>query len=445
MRRVEVSKRSGVLLCGVLPPSGVPLPQQSVKVATWMGSPAEFRQPSTQKALRSLSSIRRELAAGRTLEAARQAYQTRAEELPQGQAIRQTISTLQGVAAAHVQEVPADSREEVLKQSLELMGSEIPPALLERIFASDSLLPPDVAERHCLSHDSSQETLIRVRLLRIRQASQRLQLSGHQDADLRKEVLEQCQKASELQMNRSLGQWVSRMELFVQEERDLSALVDSLLHNMSLANSENDKLHSALRECFNGGMYSNRADAQRTQVRLSFSAWTTLRAATSGRESPELVSFSAQATALRLVFENLLNHALFNPFRKDVESRFNRRDLDPFKRSLGLGKYRGILFGSGPKGRPDPVGEEMRRWFDSNQSLEHLKKSSQFKLQLTELLDARLHNLAHYEEQARESAESLLEVVCRVGFGASSIWAPPKPGQGLVGLLVNGEKGKVKR
>ena len=82
MATFTVSRRTGALLAGVVPPGGIPLPQQTLGMGAWIVSPGELADRALLAQLLQLSKLRRELRAGHLLNAARISLDVRVEALP---------------------------------------------------------------------------------------------------------------------------------------------------------------------------------------------------------------------------------------------------------------------------------------------------------------------------------------------------------------------------
>ena len=431
MATFTVSRRTGALLAGVVPPGGIPLPQQTLGMGAWIGSPGELADPALRAQLLQLSKLRRELRAGHLLNAARISLDVRVEALPPSDpGTTRSIAVLRSVGAAYVELTP-DRREDVFRSSLAMLGPIIPPMLLDSMLAPDSRLPPKSAEVVCLDHDSSPATVARLRVLLVRRAAEDYRANPDQDrlADLRKRVAE----ALSTPMHGSLHVWAEAVGK-AAGTKNLTPLIDAVGHNLPLTNPRNGELHERLSQCFDWPHLET--ETRKRLARLSFSAWSTLRDATDGTGAGELVSFSAQASAFRQVFEVLLERAVLRRFLQVVGPEVRHGLLDAVcqgRATLGLGRWYGLLFAS--RHQTDALSDAVRRWFQRDQGVTELRDHQRLRTGLGDLLQVRLHALPHDEECARASASDVLETVVRVGFGATSALDLPQRGEGLVGHL----------
>lgn len=430
MAAFTISRRTGALLAGVVPPGGIPLPHQTLGIATWIGTPGDLADPALRAELLRLTKLRRELRAGHLLNAARISLDVHMDALPPDPGTTRTVAVLRSVGAAHASPTPGQP-EEVLRSSLALLGPIIPPMLLDSLLARGSRLLPKSVEFVCLQHDRSSATVARLRVLLVRRAAEDYQARPDHDqlSVLRKRVAQ----ALETPMHGSLHQWAEAVGR-AAGVKDLSPLVEALGHNLSLTDPRNGELHERLTQCFNWPRLDS--GTQKRLARLSFSAWSTLRDATDGTGAGELVSFSAQAAAFRQMFEVLLERGVLRRFLQAKSSDVRHGLLDAVRdgqATLGLGRWYGLLFATSRHG--DALSEAMRQWFQRDRQVADLREHQRLRTGLGDLLQVRLHALPHDEESARATASDLLDTVVRVGFGASSALALPQRGNGLVGQL----------
>ncbi len=427
-----MSRRTGALLAGVVPPGGFPLPQQTLGIGAWIGSPGELADPALRAELLRITQMRRELRTGHLLNAARIALDADLSALPPDAGTTRSVAVLRSVGAAHT-ESTSQRPEDVLKSSLVLLGPAIPPTLLDRLLSPDSRLPPKSVEAVCLDHDRSPATVTRLRVLLVRRAAQ--EYCAHPDQPRLQETQKRVREAMATPMHKRLHCWAEAVGN-AAGEKDLTPLIEALGHNLPLTDPRNDELHQRLFQCCFDGPHLDH-DTRRRLARLSFSAWSTLRDATDGTGAAELVSFSAQAAAFRQVFEVLLERAVLRRFLRANASRVRHGLLDAVSQgraTLGIGRWFELLFASGR--RPDDLSEVMRRWFLLDEHVESLREGQRLRTALRDLLQVRLHALPHDEESARATASDVLDTVVRVGFGASSALMVPREGDGLVGQLV---------
>ncbi len=433
MANINLSRRTGALLAGVLPPSGMPLPQQTLGVGTWLGTPQDLADPALRGELLRLASLRRELRTGHLLNAAGIALKVRVDRLPADLDTTRVVAILRSVGAAYVPET-LEGAGDLLRASLNMLGPVIPPLLLDALLAPESRIAPGEVERACLAHEGSPATLGRLRVLLVRRAAQDHQRSD--DDESLKNVVRRVGQLAELPIHPNLRDWAEKLQK-VSTTRDwtgLDKLVEAVGHNLSLTDPKNGDLHERLSRCFEWKHLES--ETSRRLARLSFSAWCTLRDATDGTGGGEIVAFSAQAAAFRQVFEVLLERALLRRFLRAPGSNTQHGLLDAVQRrnaTIGLGRWYWLLFSS-RKGN-DGLLEAVQDWFRNDHAVSALRDDTRFKDALGELLRVRLHALPHDEEAARSSASEVLDAVARVGFGASNAFDLPKRGEGLVGQL----------
>jgi len=431
MATFTMTRRTGALLAGVVPPGGIPLPQQTLGIGTWIGSPRDLTDPVLRAELLRLTTMRRELRAGHLLNAARISLDVQVEALPPDPSTTRTVAVLRSVGAAHAERLP-ERPEDLLRTSLGMLGPVIPPMLLDSLLEPGSRLAPEAVEQACLAHDHSPATLARLRVLLLRRAAQDFQVNGERGAlvDVQRRVAE----ARETLMHESLRQWADAVGRKAGGG-DLSQLIDALGHNLALTDPKNGELHQHLSRCFDWQNLD--FNTQKLLARLSFSAWSTLRDATDGSGGGELVSFSAQAAAFRLVFEVMLERGLLRRFHRAMGREVRHGLIDAVtqgKATLGLGRWYGLLFASRRMG--DGLADAMQGWFQRDRQVSALRENQRLRTALGDLLQVRLHALPHDEEAARATASDVLDTVARVGFGASSALDLPQRGHGLVGQLV---------
>ena len=430
MATFTMSRRTGALLAGVVPPGGLPLPQQTLGIGAWIGSPSELTDPALRAEMLRLSRMRRELRAGHLLNAAEISLDVRMDSLPTDPSTTRSVAVLRSVGAAHAESAP-DRPEDLIRSSLPLLGPVIAPMLLDSLLAPDSRLTPKSVEAVCLQHDRSPATVARLRVLLVRRAAQDYLASAdhHGLAELRGRV----DDAVATPMHESLHQWAKAVGR-AAGVKNLTPLIDALGHNLPLTDRKNGELHQRLSRCFDWRQLDR--GTQKRLSRLSFSAWSTLRDATDGSGAGELVSFSAQAAAFRQVFEVLLERGVLRRFLRASGPEVRHGLLDAVaqgRATLGLGRWYGLLFAPGR--RTDALSDAMRGWFFRDHQVAALRDHQRLRTALGDLLQIRLHALPHDEESARATASDVLDTVARVGFGATSSLALPQSGDGLVGLL----------
>ena len=432
MAHLSITRRTGSLVAGVVPPSGVPLSQQTLGVGIWLGSGGELADPALRAELLRLARLRRELRAGHLARAARIALDVNIRALPNDPGTTRTVAVLRSVGACSDASEPPQG-EALLRESLTMLGEHVPPALLDALLAPPSLLPPDLVERVFLARGTSPATLSRLRVLLVRRAAVDLS-AGWSPAALAtlEHRIEQVQ-GSHVHVLFSDWAGMVREAARKSDHGKVSKLVAALGPNLPLTDPRNKELHEALKTCF--AFRGLEAENQRRLVRLSFSAWSTLRDVQEGAGSAELTSFSAQAAAFRQVFEILLVGGVLKRFLDSTAGQMRTGLLDALRGSratLGIGRWFGMLF---TDQRPDPLTVAVRDWFQGDEALAPLREHQRLRASLAELLQVRLHALPHDEESARAGAAGVLETVARVGFGAVGLGTVPKKGEGLVGQL----------
>jgi hypothetical protein len=430
MATFSMSRRTGALLAGVVPPSGVPLPQQSLGIGSWVGTPEELSAPSVRAELLRLAKMRREVRAGHLMTAARIALDVDVDSLPGDPATTRSVAVLRSVGATR-SEAPGAQADEILRASLDLLGPTVPPALLDNLLDPGSRVEPSVVEQVCLRRDASPATVARLRVLLVRRAARDYR-SSNSASDL-DALHDRVREAQSTPMHESLLRWVTAVGN-AAGRKDLTSLIDALGHNLPLTDLRNKELHEALGRCFEWPLLDKRA--QQRLARLSFSAWSTLRDAGDGTGAAELVSFSAQAAAFRQVFEELLRCSVLRRFLRVGPVGVRHRLLDAVRRgdaTIGIGRWYGLLFASNRF--PDELSEAVRAWFHDDRALASLRENQRLRTGLGDLLQVRLHALPHDEESARASAADVLETVARVGFGSPNALALPLRGDGLIGQL----------
>lgn len=430
MAAFTMTRRTGALLAGVVPPGGIPLPQQTLGIGTWIGSPRDLSDPALRAELLRLTTMRRELRAGHLLNAARISLDVQVEALPPDPGTTRTVAVLRSVGAAHAEQV-SHRPEDLLRASLVMLGPVIPPMLLDNLLAPRSRLTPAEVERACLAHDRSPATAGRLRVLLLRRAAQDHEENA--DAQSLAEVQRRADEVLDTALHESLRQWAAAVRNRAGKE-DLSKLIEAVGHNLALTDPRNGDLHEHLSRCFDWQHLDR--DTQRRLARLSFSAWSTLRDATDGTGAGELVAFSAQAAAFRQVFEVLLERGLLRRFLRAMGREVRNGLLDAVeqgKATLGIGRWYGLLFASRRVG--DGLADAMQGWFHRDRQVSALRENQRLRTALGDLLQVRLHALPHDEEAARATAGDVLDTVARVGFGASNALDLPKRGDGLVGQL----------
>lgn len=458
MAEVRIVRRTGSLIAGVVPPGGVPMPQRTLGIATWVASREELADPKLCQELLQVTKMRRELRAGRLSEAVEFAMLLEMPTQSDDLTPRRTVGLLRSLAASD-RRASVEDPEDLLRASLELAGPPIPPVLLDHLLEPGCSLAPDVVVRVCLECDPSPETVARLRVLMVRRAA-RDALDIPSDEAWTE--LSRCVKlAVETPMHQKLLRWVTEVgkvaglhrsreeklkvwssnesqgvpsERVSREQADetLRNLVEKLGQNLPLTNPRNAELHQALLDCFR---CTNLAKS--TQLRLartSFSAWSTLRDAIGNTALAELVSFSAQVAALRQVFEVLLGGLVrrFCKARPGVCETDLMVGVSQGEVTLSIGRVYGLLFTLDSN---DPLSKPMRDWFESDPHLGRLRADGRLQAGLAELLRVQLHALPQDEESARSGAVDVLDVVARVGFGAMDAASMPKPRGGLVNLL----------
>ncbi len=430
MAAFTMTRRTGALLAGVVPPGGIPLPQQTLGIGTWVGSPRDLAEPAFRAELLRLTSMRRELRAGHLLSAARISLEVQDEALPPDSGTTRTIAVLRAVGAAYSEQL-SEPREDLLQASLVILGPSIPPMLLDSLLAPSSRLAPEAVEHACLDHDRSPSTVARLRVLLLRRAAQdhRAKPDGRTLSNLQRRVAESL----DTPMHESLRQWAEAVGR--RSETDgLSKLIAAVGYNLPLTDPRNADLHQQLTRCFD--RQHDDSEMQRRLARLSFSAWCTLRDATDGSGAGELVAFSVQAAAFRQVFEVLLERALLQRFLGATGREVKNKLLEAIaqgKATLGIGRWYGLLFAARHAG--DGLADAMQVWFQRDPQVSALREDQRLRTALGDLLQIRLHALPHDEEAARATASDVLDTVARVGFGASNALDLPKRGDGLVGQL----------
>jgi hypothetical protein len=433
MAGVSISRRTGALIAGVVPPTGVPLPQQTVGVGTWLGSPSALADPALRAELLRVARLRRELRAGHLAGAARIALEVNLSSLPDDPEVQRTVAVLRSVGAS-CDEGSDVAAEAVIQESFALLGTEVPPALLDSMLAPSSRLPPDVVERLCVRSGLSTGAMARLRVLLVRRAAQDFVAAPSSAARIA--LTRRAEQTQATHLHHLLTDWTRRVvDAAVREDRDtVSKLVDALGPNLPLTDPRNKDLHDGISACFKWDQIE--FATQRRLARLAFSAWSTLRDVQEGRGSPELTSFSAQAAAFRQVFEILLSGSVLKRFLASPAGSIRHGLLDAVRggqASIGIGRWYGLLFSADQ--RPDALTRAAREWFGGDHGMAALREQHRLRLALGELLQVRLHSLPHDESSARTGAFDVLETVARVGFGAARATALPEPGAGLVGLL----------
>ena len=431
MATISITRRTGTLICGVVPPGGAPLPQQTVGIGVWIGNSAELRDPSLRAELLRLSQIRRELRSGHLAKAARIALEIDVPSLPDDPGTKRTVAVLRsvGVGTTHP---PVLDAENILHESLNLLGGAIPHALLDLLLDPTSCLAPEVVERVCINHDSSASTLARIRILLVRRAARDILASESPNAF---SVLEKrIEQATSTPMHGLFRKWLVAVRNSMHDPRQLSRLIEAVGPNLPLTDQRNRELHEALIGCFECRDLDRKT--QHRFVRMTFSAWSTLLDIEEGYGSAELTSFSAQAAAFRQVFELLMSQFVLQRFLRSPKGKISTGLLDAVRAgtaTLGIGRWYGLLFSS--KQGKDRLSRALRDWFKKDPDMARLRKSHHLKSDLSDLLQIRLHALPHDEESARLTSANVLETVARVGFGATGISSLPRRNEGLVGRL----------
>lgn len=430
MAAFTMTRRTGALLAGVVPPGGIPLPQQTLGIGTWVGSPRDLADPALRAELLRLSTMRRELRAGHLLNAARISLDVQVEALPPDPGTTRTVAVLRSVGAAHAEQMYARP-EDLLRASLVMIGPAIPPMLLDSLLASHSRLAPEAVEHACLGHDRSPATVARLRVLLLRRAAQDHQAKP--DGGSLINVQRRVAEVLDTPMHESLHRWAEAVGRKAGTG-ELSKLIEAVGHNLALTDPRNGELHQHLSRCFDWQHLDG--DTQKRLARLSFSAWSTLRDATDGTGAGELVAFSAQAAAFRQVFEVLLERGLLRRFLRSMGHEVRNGLLDAVeqgKATVGIGRWYGLLFASRRVG--DGLADAMQVWFQGDRQVSALRENQRLRTALGDLLQVRLHALPHDEEAARATASDVLDTVARVGFGATNALDLPQRGGGLVGQL----------
>ncbi len=433
--KLHTTRRTGALVAGVVPPSGFPLPQRTVGVGVWAGTAAELRNPQVRAELLRLSEIRRELRYGRLQKAAKIALQVQVDALPDHLETRRSVTVLRAVGAAHTED--PQQAERYLGESMSILGEGAPSSLLDILLGSGSRLSSEAVEHSWPREATDAAASGRLRALLARRAARDwvAEPSSGQLAELERRVEEMLALA----MHRQLRRWaeVIRSAARADDGDKTLAMIEALGPNLALTNPDNASLYRKLEDCFDARGLSGQTKL--VLRRLSFSAWSTLRSVLFGAQPAELVSFSAQAAALRQVFEVLLARALLELF-EDSRAAAAVRDhpllkaVEENSTTIGLGRWFALLF-SRQAGRRDRLATALQGWFEDEARVAGLRDGDILRSGLGDLLRVRLNALPHDEQAARAGASELLAVVATVGFGASGPDSLPRPMEGLVGRL----------
>ncbi len=430
MATFSSSRRTGVLLAGVVPPGGAPLPQQTLGMGAWIGTPAELSDPGRRAELLRLAKIRRELRVGHLRDAARVALEVDVRSLPPDPDTARSIAVLRAVGAAGA--TSSVDPEAILRGSLELLGASSPPELLDALLEPESRVAPEVVERVFQQRNPVSEA--RLRVLLIRRAARDYQATGSPES--REALRRQTQAATDAKLHDTLQRWVAAVQRAVETDNKLllEDLIAALGHNLPLTEPANGELHAAIARCFSWPALDVKTQ-QKPLARLTFSAWSTLRAIAGGSGAGELVSFSAHTAALRQVFEELLAASLLRRFLASGTARESGllSAVRGGRTAIGIGRWYGLLFASSQS--PDTLSQALQEWFTHEPEIASFREHHRLRTGLGELLQVRLHALPHDEESARAGAMDVLETVARVGFGAANAQELPRRGEGLVGLL----------
>lgn len=445
MSKFSVTRRTGALTAGVLPPPGVPLPIHSVGVATWTGNAGELRaSPELRNQLARLSQVRRELRLGHLIEASRLARGVHASSLCGVPAdTRRAISVLHAVDAARGDNGRREdragsndgaSRIAQLASALDVLcgAGPLPDTLLDVLLGPDSPLTVDTVRACWGASAANQDTAQRISVLEVRRAG--LALVQTQDEPTRQWLLNALGSARSAPLNPLLAKWCDAVQHRMGEPDRLSDVLAALQSNLALAASRNRPLHRACR-----AMYEPLPQAiQKPLARLTFGAWSTLREVAETERPPELVVFSGQFVAFRQVFEVLLDRALMRPFLASgpaLDDNHRVRALRERQTTLGLGTWRSMLFSRRSRG-PQSLSHALRLWYGGATRCAPLRKNGLLEQGLNELLRVQLNALPHEEAQARTTWREVFAVVCRIGFGVHRVEDLPQPQLGLVGALV---------
>lgn len=432
MAHLITARRTGPLIVGVVPPSGIPLPQYTSGFGYWVGSPAELGDRTIRATLLTLTKLRKELRLGRLRKAAALA----AELLPPGEVpldaeTERSIAVLAAANAAWTSTKGPEAAAQ-LDARLAKLPDPLPAMLLDVLLDPAATIGPEqveaALERRCLS--TADRT--RLRLLLLRRAALDFEAQPSVEAKL---VLERrAASACHTQMHPNLMKWAQAV-LHGAGKKDLLPLLAALGPNLPLADPATHRLFEAVSGYFaQPGLDSV---TRRKLSRATFSAWTTLLALEGSTAAPALVSFAGVSGQLRSVAELLLDQSLRFTLAQERPELALVGSLGVASQGaapLELRAWYGLLFAGVRDDAHEP--NDLRRWFAASARLAPLREGERLRHGLSMLLEARLDSLALDESNAAQSTLELWQVVRVACFGVTKSTDLPKPGAGLFGMLL---------
>ena len=201
------------------------------------------------------------------------------------------MGALRAVARAR-QPVDTHTRAE-LTRDLAPLADAAPAPVLQHLLAPDSTLPDDVVEGVWGELEGSRSQPALLPVLHLRQAAAR----SHRAPDaLSPGQLDRAAEALySARPHRAIRAWADDVDSALRRpDSQTTSRIDDVLPLLGLCDRDHQPLHERLSRLFNP-LPAHGQDL----VRLSFSAWVTLRGVGAGTWPEALVSFSAQAAALR--------------------------------------------------------------------------------------------------------------------------------------------------
>lgn len=431
MAQLITARRTGTLIVGVVPPSGVPLPQYTNGFGYWVGSPGELMEPAVRATLLTLTKLRRELRLGRLRQAAALAVDVHTDQVPLGVEAARSIAVLAAADAAWPS-TPGIAAAVQLAARLAQVADPIPATLLDVLLDPAATIGPELVEAALAHRQLSPGLRARLSLLLLRRAA-----LDHQHApspEALGELERRAAAVSKAPMHPKLKEWAAAV-LAGAGKKDLHPLIRALGPNLPLADPTTHRLFDAVSAYFERPNLDR--EAQRQLSRATFGAWSTLQAIEGAYEIPALVSFAGLAAQLRSIAELLLDRSLRRALARERPALAAEGALGVSSQGaapLELSAWYGLLF-AGVRADHHEL-DELRAWFAGSERLAPLREDDALRLGLAALLSARLDTLPLDESNAAQSMLDLWETFRTVGFGSTSSSRVPTRGAGLFGLLL---------